>query len=91
MATYKRLRHSGIRPVWSINHGPTTSLYYEDPDRVRIELQVDNFASPEEINAWMESGAFAENPIGVEFDADKLLARYEAGDPVGELVLQGSA
>jgi catechol-2,3-dioxygenase len=91
MATYKRLRDSGIRPVWTINHGATTSFYYEDPDRVRIELQVDNFASPEEINAWMESGAFSQNPIGVEFDPDKLLARYEAVDSLGELVLQGSA
>lgn len=38
MATYKRLRHSGIRPIWTRSHGPTTSLYCEDPDRVRMEL-----------------------------------------------------
>ena len=39
----------------------------------------------------MESGAFEKNPIGVEFDADKLLSRYLAGDSEEELVQQGSA
>lgn len=31
LVNYERLRRSGISPVWSINHGPTSSLYYEDP------------------------------------------------------------
>ncbi len=91
MASYKRLRDIGIKPVWSINHGPTTSLYYEDPDGTRLELQVDNFATEEELKGWMDTEAFGKNPIGVEFDPDRLLARYEAGDPLEELVLQGSA
>jgi hypothetical protein len=34
-----------IRPFYSINHGPTTSLYYTDPDGNRVELLVDNFAT----------------------------------------------
>ncbi len=91
MASYKRLRDIGIKPVWSINHGPTTSLYYEDPDGTRLELQVDNFATEEELKGWMDTDAFGKNPIGIEFDPDKLLARYEAGDPLEELILQGSA
>src|SRR3546814_5178524 len=43
MATYERLRDKGIRPVFPINHGPTTSMYYADPDGNQIELQVDNY------------------------------------------------
>ena len=91
MSSYKRLLDAGIVPVLTINHGPTTSLYYEDPDGTRLELQVDNFASEAELKGWMEGPAFAANPIGVEFDADKLLARYEAGDSLEELKAQGSA
>jgi catechol-2,3-dioxygenase len=91
MASYKRLRDAGIKPAWCVNHGPTTSLYYEDPDGTRVELQVDNFATEAQLKGWMETEAFENNPIGVPFDPDKLLARYEAGDPLDELILQGSA
>jgi catechol-2,3-dioxygenase len=91
LSTYRRLEGLGIKPVWAINHGPTTSFYYEDPDANRVEFQVDNFRTEAELKGWMESGAFAKNPIGVEFDAEKLVARYERGDPIEELVQQGSA
>ena len=32
LATYERLRDIGIKPWWTINHGPTLSFYYRDPD-----------------------------------------------------------
>ncbi len=83
--TYERLKSAGIEPYWPINHGPTTSLYYKDPDGNKIELQVDNFPTAEETNRWMRSGDFAANPIGVVFDPDDLLARYRAGEPLGRL------
>jgi len=84
--TYERLKRADILPFWSINHGPTTSMYYKDPDGSRVELQVDNFATVEETDAWMRSGEFDENPIGVNFDPDDLLARFRSGVPVSELV-----
>jgi catechol-2,3-dioxygenase len=83
--TYARLKSEGIEPYWCINHGPTTSLYYKDPDGNRVELQVDNFPTAEETNHWMHSGDFAANPIGVVVDADNLLARYSAGEPIEKL------
>jgi len=85
LCTYSRLKREGIEPFWSINHGPTTSLYYKDPDGNKVELQVDNFATADECNAWMHSGAFAANPIGVVFDPEDLLARYRAGEPLETL------
>lgn len=91
LGTYKRLKLAGIEPVWPINHGLTTSLYYADPDGNRVEFQVENLPTRAELNDFMRSEAFAANPIGVEFDPEKLLARYENGDPLEELVLQGSA
>jgi len=83
--TYARLKGEGIEPYWCINHGPTTSLYYKDPDGNGIELQVENFLSAEECNRWMRSGDFGANPIGVVFDADELLARYGGGEPIERL------
>ena len=90
-ANYKRLKAQDILPVWPINHGLTTSMYYSDPDGCRVEFQVENYASKDELNAYMRSDAFAQNPIGVTFDPEALLARYENGDPIEELIKLGSA
>jgi catechol 2,3-dioxygenase-like lactoylglutathione lyase family enzyme len=85
LSTYARLKREGIEPYWCINHGPTTSMYYKDPDGNRVELQVDNFPTAEETNRWIRSGVFAGNPIGVVFDPEQLLARYRAGEPMEQL------
>ena len=84
--TFRRLQAAGIEPYWCINHGPTTSLYYKDPDGNRVELQVDNLPSADAIDTWMRSGEFAANPIGVIFDPEDLFARYEAGEPLETLI-----
>ena len=91
LQTYKRLSAKGIRPFWCVNHGPTTSLYYSDPEGNRVELQIDNFPDVAALTAWFASGDFAKNPIGVDFDPEKLLARWENGDLENELSRQGSA
>ncbi len=83
--TYARLKRAGIEPYWCINHGPTTSMYYKDPDGNRVELQVDNLPNAEAANRWMQSGEFAANPIGVIFDPDQLLARYSNGESIEQL------
>lgn len=88
LATYKRLRDLGIKPVFPINHGPTTSMYYADPDGNQLELQVENYGTVEESTGFFFTPAFAENPIGVEFDPDDLLRRYEAGEPEESLKLR---
>jgi catechol-2,3-dioxygenase len=88
--TYERLKADGIEPVWCVNHGPTTSLYYADPDGTRVELQIDNFATTEELDAWFRTDAFSRNPIGIGFDPDVLTDLYRKGTPVSELVRQGS-
>lgn len=90
LATYRRLKAQNIVPWWCINHGPTTSMYYRDPDGNGVELQVDNFAKAE-AKAWMTSSAFEENPLGVEYDPERLAERFEAGDPIEGLLEQGSA
>jgi len=85
LENFERLAALGINPVYTINHGPTTSLYYADPDGNQLEFQVENFATVEESGKFFFSEAFAVNPIGVEFDAAELLARLRAGEPEAEL------
>ena len=85
LQTYQRLKAAGIEPYWCINHGPSVSMYYKDPDGSRIELSVDTMATSDAIEVWMRSGEFAANPIGVVFDPDDLAARYEAGEPLEQL------
>ena len=84
--SYTRLKAAGIRPYWCINHGPTTSMYYRDPDNNQVELLIDNFDDVRDGKAYMRSEAFAKNPIGIEYDPDDLIARFEAGASREELL-----
>jgi len=83
--TYERLKQAGILPVVTINHGPTTSMYYRDPDGNKVELQIDNFDTVEELNGFFKSEAMAKNPIGVNFNADELARDFHAGVSEAEL------
>ncbi len=85
LTTYERLKQVGILPFVCVNHGPTTSLYYNDPDQNRIELQVDNFADMTEATTLMQE-QFSINPVGEEFDPEELLARLRSGVGPAELV-----
>lgn len=88
LQTYLRLRGEGIEPYWCINHGPTTSMYFKDPDGNRVELQVDNFPTTDECNAWMRNSDFAANPIGVIFEPETLLERFRSGEPLSSIVMR---
>lgn len=61
LLAYRQRLKVGIQPVWSVNHGPTTSIYYKDPDGNMIETQVDNFDTVEAADDFMKSKAFGEN------------------------------
>ena len=83
--TYFRLKEENILPEFCINHGPTTSMYYFDPDKNQVELQVDNV--PEEKFAeYFDNGEFSANPIGVKFDPEDLFKRLEAGEAEEDLL-----
>lgn len=89
--TWERLKSESVEPFWCINHGPTTSMYYRDPDGNDIELQVDNFQTMEECRQWFHSPAFAANPIGVDYDPAELLRKLRNGVPMADLLRQGAA
>ncbi len=84
---YERLKAEGVMPARTINHGPTTSMYYRDPEENAVEIQVDNFSSVDALNEWFATGEFNRNPIGVTFDFEDLVARRRTGEPE-EVLLQ---
>jgi catechol-2,3-dioxygenase len=74
---YRQRKDRGILPIWSVNHGPTTSIYYQDPDGNQLETQVDNFDTVQAANEFMNSKEFAENPIGTDFDPEEMIKKLE--------------
>ena len=84
LATYRRLKRDGIEPFWTINHGPTISIYYRDPDATKVELQYDVFdvAGTEHFFA---TGAYEENFMGIIFDPEEMITDYEAGRSIEEI------
>lgn len=88
LTNWEHLREIGIEPVWAINHGPTTSLYYEDPDGHRLEFQVENFPTAQETAGFFGTQQFADNPIGVNIEPGYLLEQLRRGVPESDLLEQ---
>lgn len=82
---YRRLKGHGILPNRSTRHGITLSLYYPDPDSNFVEFYLD-VLSPEEALAFILTDEFAKNPSGDLFEPDELVARFEADEPVDDLL-----
>ena len=60
-------------------------MYYRDPDGNRVELQIDNFDTVEELKGFFQSDAMQKNPIGVSFNPDELARDFHAGVPESDL------
>jgi catechol-2,3-dioxygenase len=86
LSSYVRIKDLGIEPVLTVDHGPTTSFYYEDPDGNSVELLVDNFGNWDKSTEFMRiSPDFARNSLGTPVDADKLVGARLAGMSSEEL------
>ncbi|MBV9932024.1 MAG: VOC family protein [Alphaproteobacteria bacterium] len=84
LGTYERLKAAGVHPYWPVHHGTTLSLYYRDPDGNRIEFQVDA-CSAEAGKALL---AATDNPVGVLYDPEALVARWKGGEGEETLLVQ---
>lgn len=80
LLAYRQRRQKGIEPLRPVNHGPTTSIYYRDPDGNMIETQAENFDTADEATDFMRSREFSENPIGTDFDPEDYIRRLQAGE-----------
>jgi catechol-2,3-dioxygenase len=90
LSKYEDLKAAGIEPHVPVQHGPTTSLYYRDPDGNMVELQIDNMAA-DEATAFIRGDEFTRDPFGPSFDPDAMLAALRAGTPVAELITRAWA
>ena len=69
-----------------VQHGPTTSLYYRDPDGSLAELQIDNFASPLQATEFMHSEEYIDDPLGPVFNPERMLQALSRGTPEQTLI-----
>jgi catechol 2,3-dioxygenase-like lactoylglutathione lyase family enzyme len=88
---YEELEGKGISPKVPIQHGVTTSIYYQDPDGNFVELQIDNFATPDEATDYMRGPEYGGNPVGVGFDPALMRRARQAGTPPAELITRSWA
>ena len=86
LAQYTYLKSQGVAPFWTVNHGPTISFYYRDPDGNKVETDYDVFPTVAEVDAFFAAGSYEENFMGIIVDPEELIAKYETGVPLSELV-----
>jgi catechol-2,3-dioxygenase len=91
LARYEMLRDEGIKPAVCVAHGPTTSMYFRDPDGNFVELQVDRFAEPADATAYMHGPEFAGDSVGPAFDPEDMLRARREGASVDELTTRSWA
>lgn len=82
---FEALDAQSIRPVRTMNHGPSMSFYYADPDGNTVELTANNFADLNEYRSFLKSDRFRENPSGFVIDPDELRRRFRSGQSIEEL------
>lgn len=88
---YVELKRRGVEPAVPVQHGVTTSLYYQDPDGNFVEMQIDNFATPAQATAYMEGPEYDSDPIGPRYSPEGMLADFRAGVPVAQLTTRAWA
>ncbi len=81
LGTYARLKRAGIMPRWAADHGLGTAIYYEDPDRNIVEINVNNYG-----NAWTATEHIKTmSPAMVQVDLDKMIDARKNGASGWEL------
>ena len=87
---YNRAKENGFLPVWTINHGWISGIYYRDPDGHLAEIFFEHFRSAEEFRSGAIAPDFSEEPIGTNMDMDVLYEMYKSGTPFEDLIVKGN-
>jgi catechol-2,3-dioxygenase len=74
-ADYRRLAAHGVLPFRTVDHGPSTSFYYRDPDANVVELSAPNHATIEAYLESLDSAEFRRNPSGTPIDPSSLVSQ----------------
>lgn len=86
VAQYRKMKALGNTPVECVNHGPTVSFYYQDPDGNGVEFFVDRFATMAESKAFMASESFQKNLFGYFIDPEAIARKFDEGLPHAEIM-----
>jgi catechol-2,3-dioxygenase len=81
---HARLADTGVNPVISLNHGPTMSVYYQDPDKNTVELFYDTGYTEERLIEFFAGG---DRYVvgGIPFDPADLRKRLIGGEALATL------
>ena len=82
LGTYLRLKDLGIEPLWAADHGVSISIYYQDPDRNVVEIDLNNYGSPQAATEYLRS---ARAGVPAQIDPEKLVAARAAGASASDL------
>jgi catechol-2,3-dioxygenase len=84
LETHERLAVSAIVPRICLNHGPTMSMYYEDPSRNTVELYYDTKYTEEQIAEFYAGGD--QYVLGsIPFDPVEVFKDIRGGKTVAEV------
>ena len=86
---YFSAKERGLHPLWTINHGWISGIYYEDPDGNLIEIFFEHFRSAEEFKENI-SPDFEDEPIGTNMDMEVLYKMYKDNVPFEKLIVKGN-
>lgn len=82
LSTYSRLKALGIVPLWAADHGVSLAVYYQDPDRNVVELNLVNYETPQAATEYLRN---ARPGVPAQVDLEKLLAAHKNGASPWEL------
>jgi len=75
---YRLLRSLDIVPYRAMDHGPTTSCYYRDPDGNTVEIAVANSPDQAQFLAAQAAQEYRRNPSGRAMDMARFLEHADA-------------
>ena len=86
---YFSAKERGLNPLWTINHGWISGIYYRDPDNNLVEVFFEHFSSANEFKNNI-SADFEDEPIGTNMDVEVLHKMFKSGAPFEDLIKKGN-
>jgi catechol-2,3-dioxygenase len=84
---HAHLADLAVTPRIALNHGPTMSIYYQDPDQNTVELFYDNGYTEERLIEFFEAGHVLD---GIPFDPAELAKELDGGKSIAEVTAWSS-
>ena len=86
---YFKAKERGLKPLWTVNHGWISGLYYKDPDNNLVEVFFEHFSSANEFKQNI-SPDFEDEPIGTNMDVEILYEMLQSGSSFEDLIRKGN-